>query len=421
MIVEKVTICRVEEPLEQQVVANRVQLGDAQAVGDRTAGGRAPPGTDPDVLVAGVLDQVPGDDEVRRVPHRLDRGQLVLDALAHLGLEDGTPAHVGALVGERPQVLGIAVVALGQGELGQFRLGKLDLEIATLGHPQRVVAGHLHLSEQVAHLLGGLQVVVGPVEPETLLVGDQRAGLHAQQGVGVGAGDVVAVVGGQQRGPQPFGDLDQLGVGAVLFGDAVILDLDEQVVASEDVLEPPSLFEGRVEALVHQRLEDVAAKAAGGGDDALGVLRQQLPIEAGLVVVALEKRLRAQLDEVFVAGVVLGQQGQVVVELATAVDLASRVVDPSPPRRPLETAVVGHVGLGADDRVDALGLGLLVEVEHPVHVAVIGDAQARLAVGSGGGDDLADAGRAVEHRELGVLVEVNERGISHRPGETTRL
>ena len=64
---------------------------------------------------------------------------------------------------------------------------------------------------------------------------------------------------------------------------------------------------------------------------------------------------------------------------------------------------------------DALRPAGLVEVEDPVHVAVVGDRQRRLAVGGGGGHDLGDAGRAVEHRELGVLCGGGRRMLGGRP------
>ena len=51
----------------------------------------------------------------------------------------------------------------------------------------------------------------------------------------------------------------------------------------------------------------------------------------------------------------------------------------------------------------------LVEVEDPVHVAVVGDPERRLAVGDRRRDEVVDPGRAVEHRELGVGVQVGER------------
>ena len=101
-----------------------------------------------------------------------------------------------------------------------------------------------------------------------------------------------------------------------------------------------------------------------------------------------------------------------VVELVAGFRVAARVVGATPARRSLRPVVVGHVGLRADHRLDAVALALLVEVEDPVHVAVIGDAHRRLSVGDSPGDRLVEAGGAVEHRELGVDVEVRER-IAH--------
>jgi hypothetical protein len=50
------------------------------------------------------------------------------------------------------QVGGVVGEALGQREVGQLRLAELDLDVAALGDPQRVVARLGHLAEQVAHL-----------------------------------------------------------------------------------------------------------------------------------------------------------------------------------------------------------------------------------------------------------------------------
>ena len=58
--------------------------------------------------------------------------------------------------------------------------------------------------------------------------------------------------------------------------------------------------------------------------------------------------------------------------------------------------------------IPALARGL-VEIEDAVHVAVVGDADRRLAVRDRPGDDVGHPGRTVEHRELGVLVQVGKR------------
>ena len=75
-----------------------------------------------------------------------------------------------------------------------------------------------------------------------------------------------------------------------------------------------------------------------------------------------------------------------------------------------------------------VGLARLVERQDAVHVAVVGDAERRLAVGGGRRHHVVDPGRAVEHRVLGVHVAVAEAAF-HRPStavvhtlwRTTRL
>ena len=75
-----------------------------------------------------------------------------------------------------------------------------------------------------------------------------------------------------------------------------------------------------------------------------------------------------------------------------------------------------HIGLGPDDRGDALVPTRLVEVQDPVHVPVVGDAQRRLPVhGRPPGHQLADPGCPVEHGELGVGVQMRKRPPRHRP------
>ena len=72
----------VEEPLEEQAVAERVEVDDPQAVGHGTPGRRPPARADPDAAVAGVLDEVPHHEEVGREPHLGDDAELVVDPLA---------------------------------------------------------------------------------------------------------------------------------------------------------------------------------------------------------------------------------------------------------------------------------------------------------------------------------------------------
>ena len=394
---------RIEEALEEEVVPDGIEVDDLQAVGDAAAGGRAPARAHADAALAGVTDQVPHHEEIRREPHVGDDAELVVETADDLGREGLAVTATGTVEGEMAQVLVLGGEGSRYFEARELGLAELDVDLGPFRHPQRVVARLGDVAKEVAHLGRRLQVVLLGLEAEALGIVDGRPGLDAQQGV---VGDsvftvgVVAVVGGEQGRAQPLGDVDELGVGALLLLQPVVLQLHEEVVGPEDVLEAAGQLVRPIDLALKQRLEHYTAQAAGGGDDAVVVALEQLPVDSGSVVVALEEGLGRELDEVAVALGGLGQEGEVVVELLALRALTAGVVQPTPPYRPLEPRVGRLVGLEADHGVQALGPGLLVEVEDPVHVPVVGDPDGGLAVGGGGGDDLVDTGRSVEHGEL---------------------
>ncbi len=71
----------VEEALEEEVVLDRVDVGDAQAVGDHAPRRRAAAGADGDALLPGGLDEVPDDEEVALEAHLLDEPDLAVEPL----------------------------------------------------------------------------------------------------------------------------------------------------------------------------------------------------------------------------------------------------------------------------------------------------------------------------------------------------
>ena len=62
----------VEEALEEQVVLERIDVGDAQRVADEAARSGAATGTDGNFLRAGVMNEIPDDQEVAFIMHLLD-------------------------------------------------------------------------------------------------------------------------------------------------------------------------------------------------------------------------------------------------------------------------------------------------------------------------------------------------------------
>ncbi len=82
----------VEEALEEQVVAHRVDVGDLERVRRERAGRRAAARADPDPVHLREVDEVPDDQEVVGEPHLADRLQLELKPLVQLRRH---PLHQG--------------------------------------------------------------------------------------------------------------------------------------------------------------------------------------------------------------------------------------------------------------------------------------------------------------------------------------
>ena len=124
--------------------------------------------------------------------------------------------------------------------------------------------------------------------------------------------EVVGVVGGQQR--QASRSIDHLQSSAftlVLGVDAVALDLQVEAVP-EDRANSSTRLPGGLHLPPVMARADHRGEAARGRDQALAVLAQQVHVDAGLVVEALEVALGDEVHEVAVPGLVHGQQQQVV-------------------------------------------------------------------------------------------------------------
>ncbi len=73
----------VEEALEEEPVAHRVDVGDAEAVGDQRPRGRSAPGADRDALAPREGDEIPHHEEVAREAHLDHDRELVAETLHH--------------------------------------------------------------------------------------------------------------------------------------------------------------------------------------------------------------------------------------------------------------------------------------------------------------------------------------------------
>ena len=224
----------------------------------------------------------------------------------------------------------------------------------------------------------------------------------------------------QQRDAEVLGDRQQRRLGLLLDRQAVVHHLGVEVLLAEDVLEVRRRLAGAVLLAGAQPHVDLARRAAGRGDEARPVALQQVAVEPRLAVLALEAGQRGDPEEVVHALRRPGQQRHVGVRgLAAVVPAVALLVEElvaEVERCAVEARAGRVVALHADDRLDPGLGGLLVEVVGAEDVAVVGHRQRRHARGRGRRRHLGQLRRAVEHRVLGVDVQVHERisgGAAH--------
>ncbi len=392
----------IQEALEQQVVADRIQVGDAERVRHQRTGARTPARADRHAVVLAPVDEVLHDQEVAGEAH-LDDGLafpaqafVVLLALGRaLGFIREQEGHAlfQALFGQLHQVV-VQRHAVGRGEVGQARLAQHQAEVAALGDLDRIGQRRGHVGKATRHFLGTEQVLflaeaahaarVG----QDLAFGDANTGLVRLEFVFV---QELHRVRGHNRqaglGRQAHGGL---GVGLVAV-HAGALQLD--VVAAREHMRPLARQgQRRYRVAGVQRLADVAAAATRQHDQAVLALQ---PFTADLgpaLALVGQERARQQFAQVQVALVVAHQQQHA--------------------KRLGGIVVVAQPDVTAGDGLDARAARALVELDQAEQVRQIGQRDCRLAQLGDTLDEVGNAHDAIHHRKLGMDSQVDKRGRS---------
>ena len=148
---------RVEEALEQEPVAHRVDVGDPEAVGGERAGGAAAARARPRRRSRfAKRDEVGDDQEVVGEAHLAHRLELELEPLGQLG-GDLVVALREPLLAQLDEVVE-RVAAARRRELRQQDPVERDLDVAAVGDLERAAHRVLVPREVERHLLGRLEV-----------------------------------------------------------------------------------------------------------------------------------------------------------------------------------------------------------------------------------------------------------------------
>ena len=172
----------------------------------------------------------------------------------------------------------------------------------------------------------------------------------------------------------------------------------EVVVLAEDALVPARRALGLGVVAVAERGRHLAGDAGRRDDQLLVVFLQELVVDAGLVVHALDAGERGEADEVVVAGAVLREEDEVAAGVVLAVVAVLVLVVARAPR---DVGLAAEDGLQGGERgpllvlLEAAGVVERLEAEE---VAVVGDGDRGHPERPRAGGERADLARAVEQR-----------------------
>ena len=363
---------RGEEPLERQVVEDRVDGRDVEQVADGAVGRRPAPLAQ-DAAAASLGDDPVHDEEVPRKVLLLDDAELLLDAGA-VGVGGMRVLARHGIPHELPQPRHRRV-PLRHGRLGQrgLRAPQRKGELVGEAHGARDRAGvpaeaarHLGARPQVRARVRrepAVELVEAPVRPHR---GDRSRQVHP-----FGHG-VVHVVRREDRQPALRGERGEQIVVAGVGGAAVVDEFDVHRVAPEALDEPIERIGSRGGAPGCQCLPHGALAASGQHSPVR--IPVSIPVPAGPLSEVVEVVTRAPLltpGELSVRD----RGGEAVVTLLAAGEdeqmRPARISRPAPSGRGRER-IIRERQLGSEHGLHVQLLGRLGETHDPVEPVVIG-------------------------------------------------
>ena len=230
-----------------------------------------------------------------------------------------------------------------------------------------VFNGLRRIGEQSPHFLLGLTVVLSSLVAHPVLIRHLLAGLDAQKdimGLLILGKGIVDIVGGHQLKARVPAHAHKALVYQLLVRQAVVLELQEEVVLSENI---HILFRCPDCLLIHspgQAALHLPCQTGAEGNDSLMVGPQHLIVHPGFIVKSVHKPLGHNFHQVFITFVVLCQQHQVVITVLTAY------------RLPVKAGARSHIDLASQYGLDAGLPGSFIKINDSIHHAMVRDSHA---------------------------------------------
>ena len=395
---------RIQEPLEDEPVLQRIDIGNSENISGQGTGGRTAPGADWNPALFREMDEVPDDQQITDEPGLLEHAQFVIEPLDQLRISSRALAEaiVQTLVTKLSQIR-LARFAFRHRVFRIFRNAKLQREIDAIGDLERIRDRLGMVREKRPHFVRRFEIKLRRITHPPFVL-HHLAGADADHHVVrlvVAPLQKMHIVGRDQAEPEFLREARQHLVAFVLRLDAVVVHFQKEILRAEDVAKFRHALARFGQIVRLDRHVDFALEATAQSDQTGRMRREQFLVDPRFVMESVEVRRGNQLHQIAIAGLVLRQQGEMVSRVALII-------------RPVLDRSRRHVRLAADDRFDTRLGRFLVKFDRPVQIPVVGDRHRGHLEFCRLFHQLLHPHRPVEEGIFRVEVEVNE-GIGRHP------
>ena len=309
-------------------------------------------------MVAAVVDEIPNNEEVAGVAHRVDNVQLKIQTLADLVIHNLIALRQSLLA----QVTQIAhsVKALRHRELRQQQMAELHLHVAAVSNFIGIAQSLRTIAEQRLHLIIAFQIIAVVVKAHTVRLINRAGRLNAQQNIlrcGILLLHIMQIICRYQAKTELLRQLLQLRADLVLLIKIMVLNFQKVIFFAENINIFLNTAACSLQVVLQNHLRHLAGNAGTEADNALVIGAQYILVYTRLIIKALQLTDADDFHQVMVACIVLRQQNQMI---HAAIIL-------------FQMRFLGQVNLAADNRLDACLGTLLVKFHCAVHCAMVGN------------------------------------------------
>lgn len=389
---------RIEEPFEEQVILNRIHVGDAGQVGDEATGSASSSGSYDDAFSFRPVDEVLNDQEVGGETGFLDDAEFVFHARAMLISDVCAEAFGKSRFAELSQIdFGRFVVR--HIEMRELCFAEPDSDVAAIGDSSCIFNGFGNVFEERCHVFRRTKREIEMAKREAIFVGDFFVVANAQENVlqvAVFGVDIVHVVCRDERNARFSRNLDESGIGDhLILIVAMRLEFEEEIAFSKNRF----IAECRIASALFAAGDDKRGHFAGNRprerDDSFVIFQEEFLVDAGFVVESLNVRLGNDFHEILVAGLCFGEEDEI--GTPTVFD------------RDATVHIRCHVDFRADNRLHVPFFRLDREFDRAIERGVVGESERGHAELLSAIKKRVDASGRREKAIVRVNVKVSER------------